>query len=129
MRSTCTAGSRQRVLWPLADGPYRDEHDAVRAGAARDWADWITPRQTLRVDTSAQRSPLRSLNFAALRIKDAVCDVLREATGERPSVDTRHPDLPLVLFLGPDHATLYADTSGEALFKRGWRDAAAAARA
>jgi putative N6-adenine-specific DNA methylase len=51
-----------------------------------------------------------------------VCDALREATGARPSVDTRHPVLPLVLFLGPEHASLYVDTSGEALFKRGWRD-------
>ena len=42
--------------------------------------------------------------------------------GARPSVDTRHPDLPLTLFVGPENATLYADTSGEALFKRGWRD-------
>jgi hypothetical protein len=60
---------------------------------------------------------------AELRIKDAVCDVLRDATGERPSVDTHRPDLPLALYVGPEHATLYADTSGEALFKRGWRDA------
>jgi putative N6-adenine-specific DNA methylase len=77
---------------------------------------------TLRVDANAHRSPLRSLNFAALRIKDAVCDALRETHGERPSVDTRRPDLPLALFLGPEHATLYADLSGEALFKRGWRE-------
>ena len=69
----------------------------ARACAGRDW---ITPQQTLRVDATAQRSPLQSLNFAALRIKDAVCDVLRDATGERPSVDTRHPDLPLALHLG-----------------------------
>ena len=113
----------QRVLWPLADGPYRDEQALYELARRVSWADWITPEQTLRVDVSAQRSPLRSLNFAALRIKDAVCDTLREATGARPSVDTRHPTLPLVLFLGPDHASLYADTSGEALFKRGWRDA------
>jgi putative N6-adenine-specific DNA methylase len=77
------------------------------------------------VDTSAWRSPLKSLNFAALRVKDAVCDAMRDAVGERPSVDTRHPDLPLLLHLDPQQATLYADTSGEALFKRGWRDAAA----
>ena len=113
----------QRVLWPLADGPYHDEHVLYELARRVHWPDWITPEQTLRVDVSAQRSPLRSLNFAALRIKDAVCDSLREATGARPSVDTRHPTLPLVLFLGPDHASLYADTSGEALFKRGWRDA------
>ena len=85
--------------------------------------DWITPAQTLRVDVNAQRSPLTSLNFTALRIKDAVCDALREATSQRPSVDTHRPDLPLVLYVGPDHAVLYADTTGEALFKRGWRDA------
>jgi putative N6-adenine-specific DNA methylase len=54
-----------------------------------------------------------------------VCDALREATGERPSVDTRAPDLPLALHLTATHAYLYVDTSGEALFKRGWRDAKA----
>jgi putative N6-adenine-specific DNA methylase len=113
----------QRVLWPLVDGPYRDEHDLYDLARRVPWPDWITPAQTLRVDVNAQGSPLRSVNFAALRIKDAVCDVMREAAGERPSVDTRHPDLPLVLYVGPDHATLFADTSGEALFKRGWRDA------
>ncbi len=112
----------QRVLWPLIDGPYRDEHDLYALARRVPWGRWITPAQTLRVDVSAVRSPLTSLNFAALRIKDAVCDTLRESTGERPSVDTRHPDLPIALFVGPDHATLYADTSGEALFKRGWRE-------
>ena len=112
----------QRVLWPLADGPYRDEHQIYEIARRVRWGDWITPRQTLRVDVAAQRSPLKSLNFAALRVKDAVCDTLRESAGERPSVDTRRPDLAIQLFVGPEHATLYADTSGEALFKRGWRD-------
>jgi putative N6-adenine-specific DNA methylase len=115
----------QRVLWPLAHGPYRNELDLYELARTVDWRQWITPRQTLRVDTTAQRSPLKSLNFATLRIKDAVCDALREASGERPSVDTRAPDLPLALHLTATHATLYADTSGEALFKRGWRDAGA----
>ncbi len=111
-----------RVLWPLIDGYYRDEHDLYDLARRVPWADWISPAQTLRVDVSAQRSPLQSLNFAALRIKDAVCDLLREQTGERPSVDTRRPDLPIALFVGPEHATIYVDTSGEALFKRGWRE-------
>jgi putative N6-adenine-specific DNA methylase len=111
-----------RVLWPLVDGPYRDEHDLYGLARRVDWLHWITPEQTLRVDVSAQRSPLQSLNFSALRIKDAVCDTLREATGARPSVDTRWPDLPIALFVGPEHATLYVDTSGDPLFKRGWRE-------
>jgi putative N6-adenine-specific DNA methylase len=118
----------QRVLWPLVHAPYRHEQDLYDIARGVRWPDWITPRQTLRVDTTAQRSPLRSLNFATLRVKDAVCDALREASGERPSVDTRAPDLPLALHLTPTHATLYVDTSGEPLFKRGWRDARAAGR-
>ncbi|MBX3605623.1 MAG: class I SAM-dependent RNA methyltransferase [Piscinibacter sp.] len=117
-------GSRlaQRVLIEVAHGPYRDEHDLYALARSVDWTQWITPRHTLRVDTTAQRSPLRSLNFAALRVKDAVCDRLRETHGERPNVDTRAPDLPLLLHVGPEHATLYVDSSGEALFKRGWRE-------
>ncbi len=112
----------QRVLWPLVQGPYRDEHDLYRMACTVPWEHWITPEQTLRVDVSAQRSPLQSLNFAALRIKDAVCDTLRQTLGARPSVDTRHPDLLIALFVGPETAALYIDTSGDALFKRGWRE-------
>jgi putative N6-adenine-specific DNA methylase len=120
----CNLESRlaQRVLWPLAHERYRDEQDVYAIARSVDWRAWITPSETLKVEVTASRSPLKSLNFAALRVKDAVCDALREATGERPSVDTWRPDLPLVLHLTADEATLYVDTSGEALFKRGWRD-------
>ena len=112
----------QRVLAEVASGPYQSEDDIYALARSVDWQQWITPEHTLRVDTTAHRSPLRSLNFAALRVKDAVCDLLREATGERPSVDTQQPDLQIVLHLGETHASLYVDTSGESLFKRGWRE-------
>jgi putative N6-adenine-specific DNA methylase len=120
----CNLESRlaQRVLWPLAHERYRDEHDVYAIARTIDWPAWITPRETLKVEVTASRSPLKSLNFAALRVKDALCDALREATGERPSVDTQRPHLPLLLHLAADEATVYVDTSGEALFKRGWRD-------
>jgi putative N6-adenine-specific DNA methylase len=111
----------QRVLWPLIEGAYGDANDLYALAARVPWGDWIAPDQTLRVDTTAQRSPLESLNFATLRIKDAVCDRVREATGARPSVDTHDPHLALALHLTATHATLYADTSGAPLFKRGWR--------
>ncbi len=112
----------QRVLLEVAHGAYRDEHDIHALARTVAWPRWITPRQTLRVDTTAHRSPLHSLNFTALRVKDAVCDMLREATGERPSVNIRHPDLAVALHAGERDATLYIDTSGESLFKRGWRE-------
>ncbi len=122
MRLNLHSRLAQRVLIQLTDGPYFDEQALYALACRIDWTKWITPHQTIRVDTTAHRSPLQSLNFATLRIKDGICDVLRDATGERPSVDTRHPDLSVVLHLGPEHATLYVDSSGEPLFKRGWRE-------
>jgi len=112
----------QRVLVEVAQGPYHHENDLYELAHGVDWSQWITPQHTLRVDTTARASPLKSLNFAALRVKDAVCDQLRDLTGERPSVNTRHPDLPLMLHAGAERASLYVDTSGEPLFKRGWRE-------
>jgi len=122
MRLNLESRLAQRVLWRVATRVYRHEDDIYALGRLVNWSDWITPQHTLRVDVTSRRSHLRSLNFAALRIKDAVCDDLRERTGERPSVDTRFPDLGLVLYMDDMEATLYVDTSGEALFKRGWRE-------
>ena len=122
MRLNLESRLAQRVLWRVASRIYRNEDDIYHLGRNVDWSAWISPQQTLRVDVTSRRSHLQSLNFAALRIKDAVCDDLRDRMGERPSVDTRHPDLGLVLYLDDMEATLYVDTSGEALFKRGWRE-------
>jgi putative N6-adenine-specific DNA methylase len=111
----------QRVLLRLWEGPYRSEDDLYGAAAEFAWEDWFTPRHTLKVEVTAQRSPLRSLHFAGLRIKDAICDRLRTRRGARPSVDTAHPDVRVYAHLTADTLTLALDTSGEPLFKRGWR--------
>ncbi|MCM5570002.1 THUMP domain-containing protein [Burkholderiaceae bacterium FT117] len=110
-----------RVLREVGRRRYRAPDDLYRLAAGIEWERHFDGRHTLRVDTSATRSPLRSLNFATLRIKDAIVDRLRERTGDRPSIDTRSPDARVWLFLEPQEATLYLDLSGEPLFKRGWR--------
>jgi putative N6-adenine-specific DNA methylase len=122
MRLNLESRLAPRVLWQVAEGRYRDEEDLYDIARTVPWTDWITSRQTLRVDTSAVRSPLQSLHFASLRIKDAICDVMREQTGERPDVDPRFADLSIQLHVGEDYAQVYVDLSGEALFKRGWRE-------
>ncbi len=112
----------QRVLVELAHGDYRSENDlyAIAGGVA--WEIWFTPRQTFKIETTAQHSPLTSLNFATLRIKDAIADRFRaKAGGVRPSIETQWPDCRVFAHLTTDTCTLYIDTSGEPLFKRGWR--------
>lgn len=110
-----------RVLLQVAHGPYRDEASLYALARSVAWHDWLGPQHTLRVDLSAQHSPLRSLQFATLKVKDAVCDVLRDRRGARPNIDTQQPDVRVYAHLSRDEAWLYLDTSGEPLFKRGWR--------
>jgi putative N6-adenine-specific DNA methylase len=110
-----------RVLWQVATGSYRGEDDIYRAAYALRWTDWFDPAHTIRVDVSATKSPLTSLNFVTLKIKDAVCDKIRRLSRRRPSVDTREPDIPIQAHLTDRDFTLYLDTTGEPLFKRGYR--------
>ena len=110
-----------RILWRIAGGPYRHEQDIYKLSFAPRWTDWFESRCTIRVDVSAIKSPLTSLNFITLKIKDAVCDKIRLLSGRRPSVDTRAPDVPIQAHLTDRDFTLYLDTTGEPLFKRGLR--------
>lgn len=112
-----------RILWKVSQSPYRNETDVYRSAQALPWEKWITADQTLRVNVAAQQCPLRSLDFVTLRIKDAVCDRFRALSGNRPSVDTEAPDVRIHAFLDSRDVTLYLDTSGEPLFKRGYRKA------
>src|SRR5581483_7844275 len=81
-------GSRfaTRVLLRLGAAPYRREQDVYDAALALPWPEWFGERQTIRVDVNATRSPLKSLDFATLRIKDAVCDRFR---ADRASIRAR----------------------------------------
>jgi putative N6-adenine-specific DNA methylase len=110
-----------RVLVGVMQRPYRSEDDIYEAACDVAWEIWFTHKQTFKIDITATRSPLKSLNFAALRVKDAICDRFRHKSGERPSVDTQRPDARIYVHLSAEHVSLYVDTSGEPLFKRGWR--------
>ena len=113
----------QRVLVLLSYTEYRSEQDLYRAASEVAWERWFTPKESIKVEVTAQHSPLTSLNFAALKIKDAVCDRFRvTAGGVRPDVNTQWPDVRIYTHLTTDSCSLYIDTSGEPLFKRGWRE-------
>ena len=113
----------QRVLVQLSYTQYRSEQDLYRAASEVAWEVWFTPKQSIKVEVTAQHSPLTSLNFAGLKIKDAVCDRFRDkAHGVRPDVNTQWPDVRIYAHLTTDTCSLYIDTSGEPLFKRGWRE-------
>jgi putative N6-adenine-specific DNA methylase len=111
-----------RVLLRIANRNYANENDIYDLVLEQPWEDWFGVDHTIRVDITAIKSPLTSLEFTTLKIKDAVCDRFRDQFGRRPSVNTREPDMRIMGFLDQRNFTIYLDTSGEALFKRGWRE-------
>ncbi len=110
-----------RVLVQLAHAQVANEDDILELAKSVEWEQYFGPEHTLRLDTSAIRSPMQSLQYCNLKAKDGICDRLREKEGARPSIDTVRPDARVQLFLDENSATLYLDSTGESLFKRGWR--------
>ena len=110
-----------RILWRVAQGRYAKEEDIYRLADETPWPRWFAPERTIRVDVTAIKSPLKSLEFVTLRIKDAVCDRFRADAGRRPDIDTRAPEVRVHGFLTTDGCTLYLDTSGAPLYQRGLR--------
>jgi putative N6-adenine-specific DNA methylase len=105
----------------VGQAPVQREDDILELAQSIGWERWFGAEHTLRVDTSAVKSPMQSLQYCNLRAKDGICDRLRDLEGARPSIDTVRPDARVHLFLSHDTGTMYLDTSGESLFKRGWR--------
>src|SRR3954463_13107555 len=87
-----------RVLLRVAQSSYTNENDIYDLALAQEWEDWFSVDHTIRVDLTAIKSPLKSLEFTTLKIKDAICDRFREQFSARPSVDTKAPDMRVVGF-------------------------------
>lgn len=97
--------------------------DALHASvmALLDWSEHVNPDGTLAVDVVGRTPELRHSGFAAQRVKDGICDALREACGRRPSVDRQDPDVRVNLHLLRGVGDLSIDLAGEALHRRGYR--------
>ena len=110
-----------RVLWPLTEFDCPDEAALYAGARAIDWTQHLDPDMTPAVDAHVSGEGITHGRFAAQRVKDAVVDVMREATGERPSVDAESPDLRLNLVVRKGRAIISVDLSGGPMHRRGWR--------
>lgn len=86
-----------------------------------DFTKYIGLDQTFMVDASVKDSAIRDQRFLAMRVKDAIADQFRDKFGERPNVDTEDPDLRVYVKAYKDKYDIAIDTSGDSLFKRGYR--------
>jgi len=121
MRACLWSRLANRILLPLAEFEAADG-DQLYAGAKEiDWQQHLDLDTSFAVGASLVKASLTHSRYAALRVKDAIVDQFREATGKRPDVAPREPDLQLNLHVERTQATLSIDLSGESLHRRGYR--------
>ena len=113
-----TAG---RVLLRLARFPAATSDQLYEGVRKIKWERFVDAEGTLAVSARGKNPGLTNSHFVERRVKDAIVDQFRDATGKRPSVDLEDPDLNVTCRIAGDRATILADTSGMPLFKRGWR--------
>jgi putative N6-adenine-specific DNA methylase len=110
-----------RVLAPVIEAPVTSPDELYDVVHSIDWSEYLTPDHTLAVDCNVRDSHLTHSKYAALRVKDAICDQFVERCGRRPSVDVERPMIGLNLHVYRDRAVLSLDSSGDSLHKRGYR--------
>ena len=112
-----------RVLMQVGLGKYAKEDDLYHAAYQINWPNWFDVKHDFMVKVTGVKCPLKSLDFATLRIKDAVCDKFRQVVDSRPYIDTKTPAVRIHAYLTADAYVYYIDTSGDALYMRGNRKA------
>ena len=112
-----------RILMQAAQGKYATEDDLYQAAYRLNWPNWFDVKHDFMVKVTGVKCPLKSLEFATLRIKDAVCDKFRQVVNSRPYIDTKTPAVRIHAYLTTDSYVYYVDTSGDALYQRGNRKA------
>ncbi len=127
MRACLHARTAMRVLLELGRFPAADPGALYEGARAIAWDEWLTPRTTIAVEASITSSAITHSGYAALKVKDAAVDAMRDRVGARPDVDAKDPDVRIVLHLARDEAGLSLDLAGEPLHRRGYRAAMTAA--
>jgi putative N6-adenine-specific DNA methylase len=110
-----------RVLRPIHEAEVNSPDELYTQVRAIDWSRHLTPEHTLAVDANVRDSNITHSKYAALRVKDAICDQFIDKLGRRPSVDVETPMVGFNLHIARNHAVLSLDSSGESLHKRGYR--------
>lgn len=110
-----------RVLVPIKEFSARNEDELYQGVRSIRWREYMRAYDTFAIDASVTSRYFNHSHYVALKSKDAVVDQFRERTGERPSVDIKKPRFKIHLHIYEDTVTVYRDSSGDALYKRGYR--------
>ena len=110
-----------RVLMRLVEAPVTTADSLYEVVQSIDWLAYLRPSGTLSVDFNGQTEEIRNTHFGALKVKDAIVDQIRSATGQRPEIDKQQPELRINVHLARGKVAVSMDLSGDSLHRRGYR--------
>ena len=117
-RTNLASRIASRVLWQVSNGHFQNEEDIYNLTKKIPWHRFFLSSRTIRVDVTCRKSGIKSPEFLALKIKDAICDRFREQTGKRPNVSTSAPSIRIFAYIEKNQILIYLDTSGVPLYQR-----------
>jgi len=111
------------VLKPITEFNAKDEDTYYKEIGRINWNTYMTVDETLAISVTANSNVFTHSQYAAQKAKDAIVDQFRRRKGKRPNVDTDNPDLRVEIHIAQTHVTVLINSSGESLYKRGYRQA------
>ena len=112
-----------KILKPFYKFKANNEHELYEKIYNFDWNDLLSPNETFLIDSVVSGQIFTHSLYASQRTKDAIVDRIRKQTGDRPNVDTRHPDFRIHLHVYENECSISLDSSGRSLHHRGYRSA------
>lgn len=121
MRMNLFLRTGQRVLFLLEQFKAQNP-DELYAGVSRiPWEDYVSPDEYLCVTSAVDNPTIRDSRFANLRCKDGIVDRIKKKCGRRPNSGPQRTGAVIDLYWKDDLCRIYLDTSGEPLYRRGYR--------
>lgn len=116
-----SARTALKILVPVLTFKAWDENRFYDKLFAFPWDELMTVDQTFAIDTTIYSERFNHSQFISLKMKDAIADYFNFKFRKRPSVDTQQPDVKFHLHIDRELVTISVDSSGDPLFKRGYR--------
>jgi putative N6-adenine-specific DNA methylase len=109
------------VLQTFSIFTFYKEEDFYKKLNSLPWEHYFGPDKTFRVKVICNNSIFNNSHYVALYAKDAIVDRFKDLHQERPDIDVKNPDVPIFIHIDRNRASVYLNSSGAPLFKRGYR--------
>jgi 23S rRNA (guanine2445-N2)-methyltransferase / 23S rRNA (guanine2069-N7)-methyltransferase len=120
-RACLWSRTASRVLLSLGSSGFSDAAGLYAAARAIDWSAHLAPGSTLACELTGRHAAITNTHFGALKVKDAICDQLRDSHGWRPDIALERPDVRVHAHVTRDGVSFGLDMAGESLSRRGYR--------